>query len=455
MVLYRARMRATRDGIGRLGSEGGWMSETVNESAPAAPSFAEALRVWLRIGLLSFGGPTAQIALMHREIVEERRWLGEGQFLNALNFCMLLPGPEAMQLATYAGWRLHGTLGGLAAGLLFVLPGALVILILAALYATFGEVPLVDAVFLGVKAAVVVIVIEALLRIARRTLTSALHWWVAGLAFVAIFFLALPFPLIILGAAILGLLRPAGPAADERVPATAPSLAGTAGTVALWSVLWWAPVLAVAVLDPGGLLLQIGVFFSKLAVVTFGGAYAVLAYMAQDVVAQQGWLTTGEMMDGLGLAETTPGPLILVTEFVGFLAAWKVGGLAGGVAGAAMALWVTFAPCFLWIFAGAPYIDWLAGRRRLRQALSMVTAAVVGVILNLSLWFAMHVFFERVGQVDQGWLRFSWPDPSSLNLPAVLLFAVAALLAFRFHFGIAKVLAVAALGGMAIRAAGF
>ena len=431
------------------------MSDTVNEGVPTAPNFGEALRVWLRIGMLSFGGPTAQMALMHREIVEERRWLTEDQFLNALNFCMLLPGPEAMQLATYAGWRLHGLAGGLAAGLLFVLPGAVIILALAALYAAFGEVPLVDALFLGVKAAVVVIVIEALLRIARRTLSSALHWWVAGLAFVGIFFLALPFPLIILGAALLGLLRPTGATSALPAPGGAPTLAGTAGTVAIWLVLWWTPVLAASILDPGGLLVQIGVFFSKLAVVTFGGAYAVLAYMAQDVVVQKGWLTTGEMMDGLGLAETTPGPLILVTEFVAFLAAWKVGGLAAGVAGAAMALWVTFAPCFLWIFAGAPYIDWLAGRRRLRQALSMVTAAVVGVILNLSLWFAMHVFFDRVEQVDRWGLRFSWPDPSSVNLPALLLFAMAAVLAFRFHFGIAKVLAVAALGGLAIRAAGF
>lgn len=431
------------------------MSESVTDSAPALPSYGEALRVWLRIGLLSFGGPTAQIALMHREVVEERGWLSEDQFLNALNFCMLLPGPEAMQLATYSGWRLHGLAGGLAAGLLFVLPGAAVMLALAGLYAAFGEVPLVDALFLGVKAAVVVIVIEALLRVARRTLKSALHWWVAGLAFVAIFVLALPYPLIILAAALLGLIQPTGPEAIHAPPASAPRLIGTVGTVAVWSVLWWAPVLAAALLDPGGMMQQIGVFFSKLAVVTFGGAYAVLAYMAQDVVAQQGWLTTGEMMDGLGLAETTPGPLILVTEFVGFLAAWKVGGLAGGVAGASMALWVTFAPCFLWIFAGAPYIDWLSGRRRLRQALSMVTAAVVGVILNLSLWFAMHVFFDRVEQVDRWGLTLTWPEPTSLNLPAVLLFAVAALLAFRFHFGIAKVLAVAAIGGVAIRAAGF
>ena len=420
-----------------------------------APSFQEALRVWLRIGLLSFGGPTAQIALMHREIVEDRRWLTEDQFLNALNFCMLLPGPEAMQLATYSGWRLHGVAGGLAAGLLFVLPGAFIILTLAGLYAAFGEVPLVDALFLGVKAAVVVIVIEALLRVARRTLTTALHWWVAGLAFLAIFALALPYPLIILAAALLGLLQPTGPTtAAASTALAAPRLGGTLGTVAVWLVLWWSPILAAALLDPGGMMQQIGVFFSKLAVVTFGGAYAVLAYMAQDVVAQQGWLTAGEMMDGLGLAETTPGPLILVTEFVGFLAAWKVGGLAGGVAGAAMALWVTFAPCFLWIFAGAPYIDWLGSRRRLRQALSMVTAAVVGVILNLSIWFALHVFFDRVDQVERWGLRITWPEPASLNLPALALFALAALLAFRFRFGIAKVLAVAAIGGVAIRAAG-
>ena len=432
---------------------------------PPRPGFGEALRVWLRIGLLSFGGPTAQIALMHREVVETRRWLSEARFLNALNFCMLLPGPEAMQLATYAGWRLHGIAGGLAAGLLFVLPGAMVILALAGLYAAYGAVPLVEALFLGVKAAVVVIVIEALLRVARRTLTSPLHWIVAGLAFISIFGLALPYPLIVLGAGLLGFLTP-GPSTDAgtqpssqigagAAPPDAPRVAGTLATVAVWLVLWWMPVLAAALLDPGGLLQQIGVFFSKLAVVTFGGAYAVLAYMAQDVVAQQGWLTAGEMMDGLGLAETTPGPLILVTEFVAFLAAWKVGGCAAGVAGAAMALWVTFAPCFLWIFAGAPYIDWLAERRRLRQALSMVTAAVVGVILNLSLWFALHVFFDRVDRLDVMGLSIAWPDPATLNLPALALFAVAAVLAFRFRFGIAKVLAVAALGGVAIRAAGF
>lgn len=418
-------------------------------SAPVAPGFVQALKVWARIGCLSFGGPAAQIALMHREIVDERGWLTEKQYLNALSFCMLLPGPEAMQLATYAGWRLHGVAGGLAAGLLFVLPGAAVIMALSVVYVLLGNAPIMAAVFLGVKAAVVLIVIEALLRVARRALGSSEGWIIAGMAFIGIFFLALPFPLIVAAAGLYGILR-SSPADSETVSGIQVSLPETLSTVALWLMIWWAPLVLLWVTVPDGMLFEIGIFFSKLAVVTFGGAYAVLAYMAQDVVVQQEWMTAGAMMDGLGLAETTPGPLILVTQFVGFLAAHGMNGLWFGVAGAVVALWTTFAPCFLWIFAGAPYIDWIAGRPRLRKALSCITAAVVGVILNLSLWFALHVFFDTVTQTRIGPLHLWLPDLSSVNGVAVGLSLLCAFLMFRLHWGIAKILAVSAAVGVVV-----
>ena len=412
-------------------------------SRPGRPDFTQALRVWLRIGYLSFGGPAAQIALMHREIVDERGWLTEKQYLNALSFCMLLPGPEAMQLATYAGWRLHGTLGGLAAGLLFVLPGAAVIMALSLAYVLLGNAPVMSAVFLGVKAAVVLIVIEALLRVARRALGSMEGWVIAGLAFIGIFLLALPFPLIVAAAGLYGFIRSRS-FENESGPVVRVSTSKTMVTIAIWLAVWWMPLFFLWFLVPEGLLLQIGLFFSKLAVVTFGGAYAVLAYMAQDVVVQHGWLSAGSMMDGLGLAETTPGPLILVTQFVGFLAAYGHGGLWFGVAGAVVALWITFTPCFLWIFAGAPYIDWIAGRPRLRNALSCITAAVVGVILNLSLWFALHVFFDAVEERQIGPLHLWVPDLASINGAAVGLALVCAVLMFRLHWGIGKVLLASA-----------
>jgi chromate transporter len=301
---------------------------------PDPPSLGQAFRVWLRIGLLSFGGPAAQIALMHREIVDGKRWLSEQQYLNALSFCMLLPGPEAMQLATYAGWRLHGTLGGLVAGLLFVLPGAIVMFVLALIYALYGDLPLINAVFLGVKAAVIIIVIEALLRVAWRALQLPEHWLVAALAFVGIFFLALPFPLIIAVAAVFGFLRAKRESGNQSEIRVQISPLGSLVTVAIWLTIWALPMLALMAFDEQGLLLEIGIFFSKLAVVTFGGAYAVLAYLGQDVVVQFGWLSAGEMMDGLGLAETTPGPLILVNEFVGFIAAFRQGGFWYGLLGA-------------------------------------------------------------------------------------------------------------------------
>jgi len=408
------------------------------------PSFMEAFRVWMRIGVLSFGGPAAQIALMHREVVEERGWLTEQQYLNALSFCMLLPGPEAMQLATYAGWRLHGVRGGLAAGLAFVLPGAAIVLVLSMIYTAFGQVPLIAALFLGVKAAVLVIVIEALLRIAKRALTDDTAWVIAALAFVGIFFLALLFPLIVLAAAVFGFLR-AGTITDKAPPVIAATVTETFRTIAVWLAVWIVPLAGLAaVLGRDHLLTTLGWFFSKLAVVTFGGAYAVLAYMGQDVVTRYGWLEAGQMMDGLGLAETTPGPLILVTEFVGYTAAQNVGGIALGLAGAFVALWATFAPCFLWIFAAAPYVEWINAQPRLRGALNAITAAVVGVIANLALWFALHVFFGEVSRVEAGLLTLWVPDIATLDWRVVVIALMSGWLLLLRHWNVVAVLAISA-----------
>ncbi len=420
------------------------------------PSFAEALRSWAKIGILSFGGPAAQIALMHRVIVDEKRWLSEQQYLGALSFCMLLPGPEAMQLATYSGWRLHGVKGGLAAGLLFVLPGAGLVLLLAATYAAFGQVPLVEAVFFGIKAAVVVIVVEALLRVARRALKRADHWAIAALSFAAIFVFALPYPLIVLAAALYGYVR-GGLASDGAAqPPVRTHFGATVRTALIWLALWLVPlgVLSLA-LGQGNVLSDAGWFFSKLAVVTFGGAYAVLAYMAQDVVAHYGWLSAGQMMDGLGLAETTPGPLILVTEFVGYVAAYQHGGGPAwlmGVLGALITLWATFAPCFLWIFVGAPYIEWINAQPRLKGALSGITAAVVGVILNLALWFALHVFFGTVSLERLGPAQLWTPQLDTLDWRVALLTLVSGYLLLWRHWGIPGVLGVAAALALAGRA---
>ena len=415
------------------------------------PSFKEALAVWARIGVLSFGGPAGQIALMHRVLVDERKWIGEEPFLHALNFCMLLPGPEAMQLATYVGWRLHGTLGGLAAGLLFVLPGAVVVLALSIAYALYGHVPFVEAAFVGIKAAVLVIVIEALLRVAKRALRGPAHWLIAGAAFVAIFFFDVPFPLVIAGAALIGYVlaaTKAAPPPGAQGKSTAPPLTETLRTASLWLAIWILPLaLLAAIFGRDHVFTDIAIFFSKLAIVTFGGAYAVLAYMAQQAVETYGWLSAGEMLDGLGLAETTPGPLILVTEYVGFLAGYRFGGdpkLVFGLLGAAITLWATFAPCFLWIFVGAPYVERLSTNPKLAGALSAVTAAVVGVILNLSLWFALHVFFAKVEPIWHGPMRLWLPDVATLDVKAVVLSALAAFLLLRLKLGIAATLAITA-----------
>ncbi len=417
-----------------------------------SPGLGESTKAWAKIGLLSFGGPAAQIALMHKVVVEEKSWLEERQFLNALNFCMLLPGPEAMQLATYTGWRLHGTLGGLIAGLLFVVPGAVVVLMLAVIYASFGNVPFINALFLGVKAAVLVVVLEALLKVSKRALHSTRHYVIAAFAFIGIFFLALPYPLIVLSAAIYGFWYSAqtNDQVETNPVVNQTSLKETVQRIFLWLVIWWTPILALWTLGAEQILIDISVFFSKLAVVTFGGAYAVLAYMAQDVVTINGWLTASQMVDGLGLAETTPGPLILVTEFVGFLAANREGGIWLGIAGAVITVWVTFAPCFLWIFTGAPYIEWLSAQSRLRGALSAITAAVVGVILNLSIWFALHVFFAKVNPSQAGPIRLLIPDFATTDWRAVVLALLSAAALLGLRWNLLVVLLLAALGGVAL-----
>ena len=409
-------------------------------------SFRDLFRTFGKIGLLSFGGPAAQIALMHRVLVDERKWLTEKDYLSALSFCMLLPGPEAMQLATWSGWRLRGTAGGLIAGLLFVLPGAAVVLALAAIYAAFGSVPLIQALFMGVQAAVAVIVIEALLRVGKRALKGRAALVIAALAFAALFLLDAPFPLVILAAGLWGFATAREAAGDLPAP---PRAAHTARTVAIWSVVWLAP-LGLLWLAEGGLLAEIGTFFAKLAILTFGGAYAVLAWMAQAVVEEKGWLTLRQMMDGLGLAETTPGPLILVTEFVGYVAAHRQGGWLMGLAGAAVTLWVTFVPSFLMIFAGAPWIARITADPRLAGALSAIMAAVVGVIANLSVWFAAHVFFAEVGRDSYGPLHLLTPDLSSLRPDLAALALLAGWLLLRRHWPLPLVLALCAAGGLGL-----
>lgn len=423
------------------------------------PSFRETVAAFLKIGLLSFGGPAGQIALMHRVLVEEKRWLDESRFLSALNFCMLLPGPEAMQLATYAGWRLHGLRGGLAAGLLFVMPGAVVIAALALFYVTYGSVPLVEAGFAGIKAAVLAIVVEALIRVSKRALHRPLDWVVAALAFAALFVFAVPFPLIVIVAAclgfVLGRMGTVANAEGPAVPLPSVPLSQTVRTVGIWLAIWFVPLALVTfVFGRDHVLTEIGLLYSKLAVVTFGGAYAVLSYLAQTVSQTYGWLSPGEMLDALGLAETTPGPLILVTEFVAVVAGVRHGeepSLAMGLFAAVVALWSTFVPCFLWIFAGAPYLEWISASQRLRRALHLVTAAVVGVIANLSLWFALHVIFAEVPTVAHGPIHVAVPDLATVKPDLVMLSILAAVLLFGFRAGMVTTLAVAAAAGVLLR----
>jgi chromate transporter len=406
----------------------------------------ELTRAFARIGLLSFGGPAAQIALMHREIVDEKQWITEEDYLSALSFCMLLPGPEAMQLATWIGWRKHGTLGGLIAGGLFVLPGAVVVLILSMIYAAWGQLPLIAALFTGVQAAVLAVVIEALLRVSKRALKSQAQWIIAALAFAALFIFAAPFPAVILAAGLWGFFS-AKPTSSTPIRRDRPWRQSITAA-AIWGAIWLIPLAALTAFAPP-ILAEIAQFFSKLALLTFGGAYAVLTWMAQDVVQQKQWLTLPQMMDGLGLAETTPGPLILVTEFVGYVAAVK-NGLWMGLAGAAITIWMTFAPCFLWIFAGAPWIAQLTHAPRLSAALKAITAAVVGVIANLSLWFAAHVIFANINSLDAGPLHLILPDLMSLRPLPTVLAGVSAYLLLRRHWPLPIVLAISAITTAAV-----
>ena len=442
-------------------------------------SLSEAFRVWLRVAALSFGGPAGQIAVMHRILVEEKRWISESRFLHALNYCMLLPGPEAQQLATYVGWLMHRTLGGIMAGGLFILPGIIAIMGLSWIYALYGKVGFVAALFFGLKAAVLAIVLEAVVRIGKRALKNRVLIGIAAAAFVAIFFLDAPFPLIILAAGLIGFLggranlqqfqvgghgsqvaEESDNLLGEHLPAHArPNTGRSLRIAAVWLALWLVPVAALLLLLGGtNVFSQIAIFFSKMAMVTFGGAYAVLAYVAQQAVETYGWLQPGEMLDGLGMAETTPGPLIMVLQFVGFMAAFRDAGtlnpLLAGTLGGLLATWVTFAPCFLWIFLGAPYIEVLRGNRALSGALTAITAAVVGVILNLAIWFGVHTVFRDVRPVEWGILNFDAPVWQSVDPWALLLSAAAMVAMFRFNVGMLPTLAATSIAGIALYATG-
>jgi len=464
----------------------------LNEDASGMPggghrvSFGEAVRVFGYIGLNSFGGPAGQIAVMHRVLVEEKRWISEERFLHALNYCMLLPGPEAMQLVTYIGWLLHRTRGGLAAGLLFVLPGFAAIAALSVAYTTLAGVGVVEGLLFGLKAAVLAIVVEAMIRIGKRVLRNGVMVAVAGGAFVAIYVFGAPFPLIVVAAAVLGfvggrvrpelfaVIKPSTAARGEAasgadgiggepiVYATdragcehaRPTLTGAARVLGVWLPLWLAPVAALRVwLGPTNVFTVQGEFFSKAAVVTFGGAYAVLAYVAQQAVEVQGWLKPGEMLTGLGMAETTPGPLIMVLQFVGYMGAYRDAGslhpVAAGLLASVLVAWVTFAPCFLWIFLGAPYVERVRGKKSLASALSCITAAVVGVVLNLAVWLAIHTLFGTVGERSWHGARLLVPDVMTFKVPAAVIAAVAGVTLFRLRWGVVRTLGVAVALGAA------
>jgi chromate transporter len=444
-------------------------------------SLHEAFRVWLRVALLSFGGPAGQIAVMHRILVDEKRWISESRFLHALNYCMLLPGPEAQQLATYIGWLMHRTLGGIMAGGLFIVPGIIAIMALSYVYAAYGNVPLVVALFFGLKAAVLAIVLEAVVRVGRRALKNNAMLALAAAAFVGIFFLGIPFPIIIFGAALIGFVgarsglamfqigsghgssKQEGTAESllgDELPAHArPTVARALRASAIWLALWLIPVIVLLLaLGRADVFSQIAIFFSKMAVVTFGGAYAVLAYVAQQAVENYAWLNPGEMLDGLGMAETTPGPLIMVLQFVGFMAAFRDPGtlppMLAGTLGGLLATWVTFIPSFLWIFLGAPFIEALRGNKALNGALSAITAAVVGVILNLAVWFAIHTVFREVDPVHLFPLSFDAPRLSSVD-PWALILSVAAIVAiFRFKVGMIPTLIGCCSAGLLLYIAG-
>jgi chromate transporter len=460
------------------------LSATRLRPVPAhSVSLAEAFRVWLRVALLSFGGPAGQIAVMHKILVEEKKWVSENRFLHALNYCMLLPGPEAQQLATYVGWLMHRTFGGIMAGGLFILPGIISIMALSMIYAAYGKVGFVAALFFGLKAAVLAIVLEAVVRIAKRSLKNNVMLGLAAAAFVGIFFLNVPFPAIVFGAALIGFLGGRaglpqfevggghGPAKDkgavpetdllgDELPAHArPSIKRALRASSIWLVLWLVPVaLVLWTLGETNVFSQIAIFFSKMAMVTFGGAYAVLAYVAQQAVEHYQWLHPGEMLDGLGMAETTPGPLIMVLQFVGFMAAYRdPGGLSpmlAGTLGGLLATWVTFTPCFLWIFLGAPFIEVMRGNKALAGALSAITAAVVGVVLNLAIWFAIHTVFREVQPFRTYGIGFDAPVLSSVDPWALGLSLAAGIAIFRLKVGMIPVLAACSVAGILLYLAG-
>jgi chromate transporter len=429
------------------------------------PTFREMIRVFGRIGFLSFGGPAGQVALMHKELVDDRDWISEDRFLQALNFCHLLPGPEAQQLATYIGWRLHGVRGGLAGGGLFVLPGAMVMLTLSILYVHAAHLGWFVALFVGIKAAVLALVAQALLRIGKRALNSPFKYGLTALSFVALFFFNLPFPLVVLGAGMVGMavaaiaphwLRLKAETKPEQGGSSRALFALTLRTIAAWLAIWAAPLALIALfLGPDHMLFEIGAFFSKLGIVTFGGAYAVLAYMAQEAVQVHHWLNAGEMADGLGLAETTPGPLVMVTQYVGFLGAYRAPApfspMMAGILGAAVATWTTFSPSFLGIFAFAPWIERLEHARRLQGGLAALTAAVVGVIANLAIWFALHVLFARVDAVPYGPVTVQTPNWHSLDLLALALSILAFLLLFWTRLGVFGTLCLCAVAAVVAR----
>jgi len=419
------------------------------------PTLSELFLVFGRVGLLSFGGPAGQIGMMHRVLVDEKRWLSEERFLHALNYCMLLPGPEAQQLATYAGWLLHGRRGGIIAGTLFILPGFLVIVALAAAYALYQDTHWLPALLFGLKAGVLAIVIEALLRVGKRALKSRFLVGVAAAAFIALFFFAIPFPLVILAAGVAGFLKArGGPSVKPDGGSKSPSLWHQLRGVLVGILIWQMPLLLCWLVAAPSSLLELQEFFSRLAVVTFGGAYAVLAYVAQVAVETHGWMTASEMLDGLALAEATPGPLVLVLSYIGFLAAFRHPGMLdpmlAGVLGASIAAWATFVPSFIFIFLGAPYVERLKDNAALSGALSAITGAVVGVILNLSVWFGLHVLFGKVDRVEllpQINLGMSLPDWSTLDLVSLALFVVSAIMLFRLKLGMVPVLCVCVAAG--------
>jgi len=450
-------------------------------AAVPAVGFGEAFLVWLKIAGLSFGGPAGQIAVMHRLLVEEKRWLSEGRFLHALNYCMLLPGPEAMQLATYSGWLLHGVRGGLVAGLLFILPGFLSILLLSGLYVAFSGVPWLEALFYGIKPAVVAVVFAALLGMAQRSLAGAGTRLLALTAFLAMFVFAVPFPWVIILAGLSGLwlfrrrapvLAPGAELAKGEAqgpvepvcsgPAAQPAPSGRAAlrTGLTWAGVWLLPVLCLWLwLGPEHLFTELALFFSKLALFTFGGAYAALAYLAQEAVQTHGWLSAAEMLDGLGLAESTPGPLIQVVQFVAYLAprgeALAMAGWQAGLLASLLVTWVTFAPSFLWIFLGAPFMERLRDNRWLNAALTAVSAAVVGVILNLALWFALHVLFHTLKPLQAGPVKVLLPQVNSVDWTAAALAVAAFLLLRSRRLGLVPVLLLSALAGAGAWLAGW